>query len=322
MMQLQSKSNRSEQPSAKNPSSVELAELVQKEPISIVWSPQRSTWIKIAILSGLMLFLQMPHLRWLVKKWISDPNWSHGFVIPLFSLYLLYSRRNALFAAKPRISVWGLVLMILCLAGEILGIFPVRNYWVSQLFMVGMIFGLVWYLAGGQVMRVVWLPILFLIFAIPLPELLYSRIALPLQNFAARGAVAMLQLFKVSISSIASSLHIISRSGVERNLTVAEACSGMRLLMAFLALGVAMAYLDYKPIWQRIILVIAAIPIAIFCNVIRVAITCWMYYIDEPELGQDFMHHFTGVLMLIPAFAMLWVLAWIIQHIFVEETES
>ena len=83
-----------------------------------------------------------------------------------------------------------------------------------------------------------------------------------------------------------------------------------------------MAYLDYKPIWQRIILVLAAIPIAISCNVIRVSITCWMYYIDEPELGQDFMHHFTGILMLIPAFIMLWILSWIIQHIFIEEQES
>jgi len=321
-MQTQAKSDRFERSSVENFPSTDLTELVQEETISPAWSPQRSTWIKIAVLTGLMLFLQMPQLRWLVKKWISDPNWSHGFVIPLFSIYLLYSRRGDLFAARPKVSLLGLVMMILCLVGEILGIYPVRNYWISQLFMIGMVFGLVWYLAGGRVIRVVWLPILFLVFAIPLPELLYGRIALPLQNIAAKGAVIILRVLKVDISNIASSLQIVSRSGIERDLTVAEACSGMRLLMAFLALGVAMAYLDYKPIWQRIILVLAAIPIAISCNVIRVSITCWMYYIDEPELGQDFMHHFTGILMLIPAFIMLWILSWIIQHIFIEEQES
>jgi exosortase len=156
-------------------------------------------------------------------------------------------------------------------------------------------------------------------FALPIPELLYSRIAVPLQNIAAAGAVIILKILGVDITSTASALDIISRTGVTHGLTVAEACSGMRLLMAFCALGVAMAYLDYKPVWQRLILVAAAVPIAVFCNVLRVAITCWMYYIDKPELGQDFMHTFTGVLMLIPAFGLLWVLSWILHHVFVEE---
>lgn len=120
---------------------------------------------------------------------------------------------------------------------------------------------------------------------------------------------------------------------LEPALDVAEACSGMRLLMAFLALGVAMAYLDDKPIWQRMVLVAAAIPIAILCNVIRVAITCWMYYIDRKELGEEFMHYFTGVLMLVPAFLMLWGLArllralprffsWLVDKLFVEVSDE
>ena len=143
--------------------------------------------------------------------------------------------------------------------------------------------------------------------------------AVPLQNLSAKGAVAVLRVLQVDIQSSASQLTLMSQSGHPQNLTVAEACSGMRLLIAFMALGVAMAYLDYKPLWQRLVLVAAGVPIAVFCNVLRVTITCWMFYIDRPELGQDFMHYFTGVLMLGPAFGLLWLLAWVMNHLFIEE---
>ena len=181
---------------------------------------------------------------------------------------------------------------------------------------------MVLFCCGWEIIKITALPILFLFFAIPLPTRIYVWLTLPMRRWASEVAAAFLNIIP-HIDAMATGVVIEGLyKGKSFSLNVAEACAGMRLMMAFFALGVAMAYLDYKPIWQRVILVIAAIPIAIFCNVIRVAITCWMYYIDEPELGQDFMHHFTGVLMLIPAFAMLWVLAWIIQHIFVEESES
>lgn len=283
--------------------------------------PPSTLW-KIGILAALFTFLNLWQFKWLWAKWLGDPNWSHGFVIPLFSLYLLYSRRSELFAARRKPFVPGLFLMLFCLALEFLGIWPIRNYWVSQIAMVGVIFGLVLYLGGLRVMRVAWLPILFLFFALPIPELLYARFSLPLQNIAAKGAMVIVRLMGVDISNNASSLHLTSQSGVPRDLTVAEACSGMRLLMAFLALGVATAYLDYKPLWQRVILVGAAIPIAVFCNTLRVSITCWMYYIDKAELGQDFMHYFTGVLMLIPALGMLWALSWLLKWTLVDVEED
>jgi len=280
-----------------------------------------ATLVKVGVLACLLVLLHFRQISWLVRRW-SDPNWTHGYLIPLFSLYLLYSRRADLYAAPRRVCRPGLAVMLLFLLTCFLGILWIRNYWISQLSMVGMLFGLVLYLGGPGVVRVTWLPIVFLVFAMPVPSNLYARMALPLQNLAASGAVLILRVLGVDISSASSMLSLISRSGVERKLTVAEACSGMRLLMAFLALGVAMAYLDDKPIWQRLILVLAAVPIAIFCNVIRVAITCWTYYIDEEEFGQRFMHTFTGMLMLIPAFGLLWVLAWVLRHLVVEEAEE
>ncbi len=293
-----------------------LTEMVAAPPaVSFTQSFTQATLIKIGVLAGLLALLNYRYGIWLVKKWLSDADWTHGFVIPLFSIYLLYARREDLFSARRRSCLWGLPILLLFLAGEILGFYPIRNYWFGQICMIGVLFALVLYLAGTSTIRVTWLPVLFLIFAIPISPMLYTRISLPLQNLSAKGAVLILRLLQVRISSSASALTLTSKLGVERDLTVAEACSGMRLLMAFLALGVAMAYLEYKPIWQRVVLVLAAIPIAIFCNVLRVAITSYMFYLDKPEFGQKFMHHFTGMLMLVPAFAMLWLLAWILRWI-------
>ncbi|MHC4295383.1 MAG: exosortase/archaeosortase family protein [Planctomycetota bacterium] len=176
----------------------------------------------------------------------------------------------------------------------------------------------VWYLAGSSVIRVTWLPILFLTFAMPIPPTLYSRIAVPLQNFAARFSAIILQIFGVVIDITASRMSITSMGGNQYGLTVAEACSGVRSLMAFLALGVAWAYLENRAIWQRAVLVASAVPVAILCNVIRVTITSSMYVFDKPELGQDFMHEFTGILMLAPALAMFWGLSKLLESIFVE----
>jgi exosortase len=282
------------------------------------------TLIKAGVLALLVVVLNIRQFHWLAERY-RDANWMHGYLIPLFSLYLLFARRAELFSAPRRTSLLGLVIMLGCLAGEFLGIYPIQNYMISQIFMVGSIFGLVLYLAGGAVMRVAWLPILFLLFAVPIPDTIYSRLAYPLQSLAARGAVGFLNIFpSFNITAVAgsSTMDFLSISKAPCKLQVAEACSGMKLLMAFLSLGVAMAYLDYKPVWQRVILVAVAIPIAIFCNVLRVIITAVMFYLDHPELGTKFMHSFTGMLMLIPAFGLLWLLAKLLGRIFVEEDEA
>lgn len=280
------------------------------------------TCAKILVLAGLFVWLNFWQFRILVRTWIDDPNWSHGLLIPLFSIYFLYSRRGELFAAGRRACLWGLPLMVAGILQVLIGVYPIQNHWFSHLGMITILSGLVLYLSGRRVSRLTWLPICFLVFALPIPGSLYSRIALPLQNLAAAASQAILKLCGVPIVVKHSNLILLSASGMERELTVAEACSGMRMLMAFLALGVAMAYLDDRPIWQRVVLVIMGIPIAVLCNVFRVIITSAMYYWDRPELGKDFMHSFTGLLMLVPALLMLWGLGWLLRGLFVEDDEE
>ena len=281
--------------------------------------------MRVGVLVVLFVFLHWRMLDWLVRSWLKNPNWSHGFLIPLFSLYLIYTRRNSLRQVKRRVCLPGLVLMILCLLGEVVvggGIPGVRSFWLMAFAMVGMMLSLVLYLAGPAMLRMLWLPIAFLLLAVPVTESLYVRAAYPLQEFAAAGAVGVLNMIGVEITRKASNLSLLTQAGQVHDLTVAEACSGMRLLMAFFALGVATAYLETRPIWQRIVLVAAALPIAVLCNVLRVTITCTMYYIDKPELGQGVLHNFAGMLMLIPAFGMLWVLGWVLNRLFVDVEEE
>jgi exosortase len=108
---------------------------------------------------------------------------------------------------------------------------------------------------------------------------------------------------------------------LEPPLNVADACSGMRLLLAFLALGVAMAYLHWRPIWQRLILLASTIPIAVFCNMVRVTTTGFIYVFIAPKYAQGVYHDMLGILMLVLAFGMYWLLAWFMESLFVDEHE-
>ena len=277
-----------------------------------------ATCAKALVLVALLVWLNFWQFHIMVRTWLDDGNWSHGFLIPLFSLYFLYSRRDELLAARRRVCLWGLPIMVAGILQVLVGVYPIQNHWFSHLGIIPVVVGLVLYLAGPAVIRITWLPICFLVFSMPIPGSLYGQIALPLQNLAAAASQITLRLFQVEITVRQSTLNIISRTGENYPLTVAEACSGMRMLMAFMALGVAMAYLDDRPVWQRVTLVVMGIPIAVLCNVFRVTITSTMYVWDRPELGRDFMHSFTGMLMLAPALLMLWALSWLLRSLFVE----
>ena len=297
-----------------------LADLVGDTEGPRLLSISSTTWIKILILAGLFAAVNYWQFRYLVLKWLDDANWSHGFLIPLFSLYLLYARRAELLGARRRVSLWGLPIMILGILFTIAGFF-VTPY-VSQLSMLIVVFGLVLYLAGGGVMRVAWVPIAYLVLAVPIPAMIYERIAVPLQGLAAKSSGLILRIFGAEVQVTALNLRITSLSGEVHPLLVAEACSGVRSLMAFVALSVAIAYIEDRPLWQRIVLILAGIPIAVVCNIIRVTLTSTMYVVDKPEFGQDIMHKFMGMVLLIPALLLLLLLNKLLHSMYVEEEEG
>ncbi len=279
------------------------------------------TLIKVLLLVGIVVAMNYRQFPLLIRKWMDDQNWSHGFIIPLFSLWLVYARRNELVSVRRRVCLWGLPVLLAACVLQILACW-IQNPWSCQVSMVLVVFALVFYLAGVKMIRIAWLPILFLLFALPIPDIIYGRIAFPLQNLAALGSGIILNLFGGNVEVSASYMNVQTIGGKWEPLAIEEACSGMRLLMAFMALSVAMAYLENRPLWQRAFVVLTGVPVAIFCNVVRVTITGAMFIWEKPAFGQKFMHEFTGMLMLIPAFVLLWLVGKLLGALYVEEDEE
>jgi exosortase len=218
---------------------------------------------------------------------------------------------------------WGLGTLLFGLAVCMYGIYPGQNDWLKDFGMVITIFGVVLTLCGWEVMKVAWFPILFLICALPWPGLVYSKVAMPLQQLAATVAVNVLQV--CGVQAIRSGTKIIMGDGVTtplRTLNVAEACAGMRSLMTFISLGAALAFLSSRPLWEKFVITLSAIPIAIFCNVMRVTGQGLLDHYWSHDVSEGFAHQFVGLVMLVPAFFLILLVGWLLDQIFIEEAEE
>jgi exosortase len=190
--------------------------------------------------------------------------------------------------------------------------------------MIAAVGAVVLFLGGWRLVRYTWLPVAFFVFAIPLPRRYYVGLTLPMRHVSAVVATAFLNVIPDLDATTSGAVIEIVYKGqrLEPALNVAEACSGMRLLMAFLALGVAMAYLHDRPRWQRAVLLLSTVPIAILCNIVRVTTTGFLYVLVDPQYTQGIYHDLLGLAMLPLALGLYGVLAWFMASLFVEEEEQ
>lgn len=213
---------------------------------------------------------------------------------------------------------WGLAFLLGGLILGTYGIYPGYNDYVWDCGMVVTLFGTVLTLCGWRVMRIAWFPIVFLVCALPWPPLVYQMLAWPLQVLASRVAVLSLNVFQVDATF--SGTKIVMPTG--RALNVAEACAGLRSLMTFITLGAAVGFLSDRPMWQKIGVTLAAIPIAIFCNVLRVSGMGLLDFYVNQEFSEGFAHQFAGLIMLIPAFFLLIGSLWALDQLFIDEADE
>jgi exosortase len=280
-------------------------------------------YIKILIIGGLFCFLFRNEIEGIVNRWLIDSSWSHGFLIPLFSLYFINQKRDEILCCaqkgelKP--NYLGLVLLIFGILFYPFNIVHLQYGYLSSVDMIATLGAIVLFLGGWRLVKHTWLPMVFLVFALPLPERYYRELTIPMRQWAATVASGLLDLVP-QLEAMANGVVIdVFYKGrpLEPPLDVAEACSGMRLLMAFLALGVAMAYLHYRPLWQRIILLASTVPIAILCNIVRVTVTGFIYVLIHPKYAQGIYHDMLGLAMLPLAFGLYGVLAWFMSSLFI-----
>ena len=273
-------------------------------------------WGRIALLGVLFVVLHGYVLRLLYVAGTSDPDWSHILIVPFISLYLIYRQSPVLRQITPNRSFIGLAVFAVGMLG-----YGAGNHLSSTMIMgysmVIELFGLVWFFVGGQMMRWLWLPVMFLLFGVRF-TFLYTYLSLPLQHLASSiGAVAITLIgipMSIEADSMGALIEVYHRGHlIDPALNVEEACSGLRSLMAMSAVAVALAFIDWRPWYSRLCIAGAAIPVAVGVNVARITITGLLYPFN-PDLTRGAAHEMTGLVLLIPGLFILLFIAKTVDH--------
>ncbi len=277
---------------------------------------------KILAIAALLTWLYGDHFYRLFRYW-QNPDWSHGFLLPLFCIYLVHAKRSELLTGEHSGSLWGLPLMLIAGFGYAVAISRQFSY-PQPLSILGMLAGLVLLLRGWRSLWLTAFPIAFLFLAIPPPDRLYRQFTQPLQQLAAMVSSFILRVFPGvrEITRQGFSIEYYMEDGTNSMFAAAGACSGMRSLMAFVALGLAMAYMTRRPLWHRIALAVLVVPVALTCNILRVIITGSLQMYGHSELASGTPHTVLGLLMFALGFAMYSLILWGLDHIFVEDTRG
>lgn len=235
------------------------------------------------------------------RQWASDDNYSHGFFVIPLAVFFAWERRDALRQATPRPSAAGLVVigasLLLLIAGR-LG----AELFLTRVSLVGVLAGITLFVWGREHLRLLAFPIAFLLLMIPLPAILFNKIAFPLQLLASRVGETVIATAGIPVVREGNVLQLPTR-----DLEVAEACSGIRSLVSLLMLGIVLGYFTERRTGARLLIALAAVPIAIVANAARVAGTGLASELISPAAAEGFFHTFSGWLMFVVAFAGLMV---------------
>ena len=256
-------------------------------------------WLSLGLIAGLVLLLYYPSLYGMSMQWYQDADYSHGFLVPLLSLYFVWERREKLSLLPATPDAWGVVVLGAGLLMLVLGSIGAELF-IQRSSLILVIAGLVLLLSGRQFLRVLAFPVVFLLFMVPLPAIVVNTVAFPLQLFAAKTAAFCLFNFGIPVLREG---NVIVLAGT--TLEVAEACSGIRSLQALLALGTVYAYFTQSLMWKRWVLVVLSVPIAIAANAFRVSGTGVLAHYWGVQAAEGFYHTFSGWVIFVLAFLLL-----------------
>lgn len=241
-----------------------------------------------ALIVVILALLYRSIVRDLALQWWDDPNYSHGFLVPLFSGFLVWHQRHELQALAPRGTVFGLVVLVAGILELLLGDLGAENFLMRSSLLV-IIAGLVLFHLGPRILQAVAFPLGFLLFMIPLPATVFYAITFPLQSFAASQAATILESIGIPVLLDGNVIHLSQLS-----LGVTEACSGIRSLISLLAGAAAWAYVAMPRGWIAVIFVASAVPVTIIANVARVVLTGIIGQQWGVEYASGFFHEFAG----------------------------
>lgn len=296
-------------------------------------------WKPLTITAALA-FLYWTMLAKLGHDWWTDENYSHGLLIPVIIGYLLWTERERLARAAERPSLlWGGAAVAFALLALWAGTVGAELY-VQRMSLVLMLAGIAVYFWGFRLLKLLLVPLALLVLAIPIPTILFNKIAFPLQLFASSVAVWAMRLFDIPVLRQGNIIELMPLNSREtKTLEVVEACSGIRSLMTLLTLAVVFAYfthpkrddkgdgkggggggsllsaLRHYPFWRSTILVASAVPIAILTNALRVSGTGILAHYYGTQVADGFFHSFSGWVVYIVAFLLLFAVGWLLDRI-------
>ncbi len=261
------------------------------------------------LLASALLWGFWPTLQSLGGVWATDPRYSHGFFIPLFSLYLLWARRALLFGTCARPSPWGLGPIALGAVMHVGGA-AANQDWIEAASLVPSLAGLCVLALGWRSLRFALAPITFLVFMIPLPYRVELGLGGPLQDLATLSSAIILQLLGLPALQEGNTITL-----GHAKIGVVEACNGLSMLTFFFAISVGLTLVSSRPWLERALIVAGSIPIALVSNVARITGTALLVDgVGHGVAGIDF-HDLTGYLMMPLALCLLHAETILISHL-------
>lgn len=269
--------------------------------------------LPVLLVSACFLWAFASTLADLVHIWRTNDQYSHGFLVPGFAAVLLWLRRDRLdrSAAKPGL-ILGMLLLALAFGMRLAGVY--RYYlWLDALAIVPCVAGLCWLMGGWAAWRWAWPAILYLVFMIQLPYQVSTALSAPLQSLATTVGTFIMQT--IGLPALSEGNVIVLN---EARLNVIEACSGLRMLVVFVALSAAMALLTRRPLVDKLILLVSAIPIAVVSNILRITATGILHEYTSSETANAFFHDVGGWLMMPLGLLFLALEIKILSYLFID----
>jgi exosortase len=280
-----------------------------------------------------ILFAYATVLVKLSRDWWHDENYSHGLLVPFIIGYILWIQRDRLAKVATRPSLfWGGSAIVFALIALWAGIAGAELY-TQRLSLILLLVGTVLYCWGANMLRLVLVPLTLLFLALPIPTIVFNKIAFPLQLFASRGAVWSMSVLGIPVLRQGNVIELKPLNSIDtKKLEVVEACSGIRSLMTLMTLAVVFAYFTHprskgsdQPqsflqwiksygFWRSTIIVVSAVPIAILTNALRVSGTGVLAHYYGTQVADGFFHSFSGWAIYIVAFLMLFGVGWILDR--------
>jgi exosortase len=269
-----------------------------------------------AILLALIAWALWSSFQVMAARWAHDPQYSHGYIVPIFSIVLLWMRRETFPAGQIRMSLWGLLLLIVGLAVR-LAAAMLYVEWFDFLSLIPCLMGVVLLCFGWSVARWAAGAIAFLVFMIPLPHTIETALRGPLRKLGTSLSTYVMQTFGMPVFAEGNVIVMDSHQ-----IGVAEACSGLRMLVIFFALSTAVAMVSQRPWWERLIIVVSAVPIALIANISRITVTGILYQTTSAELAEKVFHDLAGWLMMPLGLVLLGIESWILSRLFIVEDDD